>query len=381
MIERVRTAIVGCGRIADLHALGYRDRRDARIVAVVDTNLKRAKEKASEWGAENAYKDFDAVLADPQIDLVELLVPHHLHAEMTIAACKAGKHVSVQKPMANSALECRQMISTAKDNRVILRVYENFVFYPPHVRAKKMLDAGEIGQPQMLRIHVSTGKSAGEWKVPLSAWTWRFDEKRSGGGVLVFDHGYHLFSLAYEMLGNVERVNAWIDTTPVGSYYGLVPMSVARVDAPAVIMVQFKAPHCYGVLDFANTPNLVMDTRYYSDDDRLEIIGDKGILIVNRCTAKTVDYPPLVLFRDGKTTPIEVERCEWQDSFIDCTAHLIDVLIKGGDPKLDGETGKKVLEFSLAAQISARANRDIRPDDVERIEQGILLPDLIRKDK
>lgn len=371
MIDKVSAAIVGCGRIADLHALGYRNRQDAQIFATMDTNHGRAKEKARQWGAPKAYKEYEAVLSDPEINLVELLVPHHLHAEMTIAACRAGKHVSVQKPMANSALECQQMISAARDAGVILRVYENFVFYPPHVRAKEMLAAGEIGQPQMLRIHVSTGKSAGEWKVPLSAWAWRFDEKRSGGGVLVFDHGYHLFSLAYEMFGGVDRVAAWIDNTPVGSYHGLVPMNVARVDAPAVIMVQFKNPHCYGVMDFANTPNLVMDTQYYSDDDRMEIIGDKGILIVNRCTAKTLDYPPLVLFRDGKTTSIQVERCEWHHSFIDCTTHLIDVLTKGGSPKLDGEAGKKVMEFTLAAQISARMNREIRPDDVEKIEQNM----------
>ena len=103
----------------------------------------------------------------------------------------------------------------------------------------------------------------------------------------------------------------------------------------------------------------------------MEIIGDKGILIINRCTAKTLDYPPLVLFRDGKTTPVPVERCEWHDSFIDCTTHLIEVLTKGGRPKLDGEAGKKVMKFTLAAQISARTNREIRPDDVEKIEQNM----------
>ena len=83
------------------------------------------------------------------------------------------------------------------------------------------------------------------------------------------------------------------------------------------------------------------------DDDRVEIIGDKGILIINRCTAKTLDYPPLVLFKDGKTTEIPVDRYEWHDSFIDCTRHLIDVLTKGGDPHLDGKTARSVLNFHL----------------------------------
>lgn len=356
-MKPIRVAIVGCGRISDLHVLGYRDRDDARIVAVCDTDGGRAQAKAREWGVERVYTDYRQVLEDPEIDLVELLVPHDLHAPMTIAACRAGKHVSVQKPMALTAAEADQMITAAQEAGVVLRVYENFVFYPPHVRAKEMIEAGEIGEPQMIRIHVSTGKSDTAWEVPLSAWAWRFNEEQCGGGPFVFDHGYHLFSLAYYLMGPVERVAAWIDRSPV--------VEPVYVDAPAVMMVQFKASRRYGVMDFAHTPNLVMDSRYYADDDRVEVIGDKGVIFVNRCTARTVDLPPLMLFRDGKTTAIPVDRFEWHDSFIDCTRHLIGVLSGGGQPVLDGPTGKAVLQFTLAALISSRTGREVRPDEVQ----------------
>ena len=107
-----------------------------------------------------------------------------------------------------------------------------------------------------------------------------------------------------------------------------------------------------------------MDSIYYADDDWLEVIGDRGILFVNRCTARTVDLPPLMIFRDGRTTPVPVERVEWHDSFIDCTHHLIDVLTTGGQPVLDGPTGKAVLQFTLAAHLSACESREIRPDEV-----------------
>lgn len=320
----IRVAIVGCGRISDLHELGYRGREDARIVAVCDAKRKRAQEKATAWSVDRVYTDYQQVLTDSGIDLVELLVPHHLHAEMTVAACEAGKHVSVQKPMALTVAEADRMIAAAERAGVVLRVFENWVFYPPHVRAKELIEAGEIGDLRMIRLHVSTGKSETGWKVPLSAWVWRFDEKRCGGGPLVFDHGYHIFSLAHYLMGPVERVYAWIDRTRV------VPTK--HVDAPATIMFQFKSPRRYGVMDFAHTPDMQMDSLYYADDDRVEVIGDKGIIFVNRCTARTVDLPPLMLFRDGKTTPIPVERVEWHDSFVDCTRHLIDVLQRGGSP-------------------------------------------------
>jgi predicted dehydrogenase len=107
-----------------------------------------------------------------------------------------------------------------------------------------------------------------------------------------------------------------------------------------------------------------IESLYYADDDRLEIIGDEGILFVNRCTARTVDLPALMMFRDGVTTPIEAERAEWHDSFVDCTRHLINVLRDGGRPVLDGPTGKAVLQFTLAALISARTGQEMRPDEV-----------------
>ena len=356
----IRVAIVGCGRISDLHQMGYRGQVDARIVAVCDARRKRAREKAKAWGVEpdKVYTDYRKLLADPEIDLVELLVPHHLHAEMTVAACQAGKHVSVQKPMALTVAEADQMTQAAERAGVVLRVYENFVFYEPHVRAKEMIEAGEIGEPQMIRLHVNTGTADTGWKVPLSAWAWRFDEQRCGGGPLIFDHGYHLFSLARYLMGEVERVTAWIDKSPV------VPTKT--LDAPATIMFQFKAPRRYGVLDFAHTPHMKIESLYYADDDRVEVIGDRGILFINRCTARTVDLPELMMFRDGKTTAIPVEGVEWHDSFIACTRHLIGVLREGGQPVLDGSTGKAVLQFTLAALVSAREGGEVRPDDVRQ---------------
>lgn len=356
----IRAAIVGCGRISDLHQLGYRGRDDGRIVAVCDTNKGRARQKAKEWGVEKIYTDYRQVLEDKDIDLVELLTPHHMHCPMTVQACQAGKHVSVQKPMALSAAEADQMIAAADRAGVRLRVYETFVYYAPAVRARQMIEAGEIGEIRAVRLHVSTGTGDTAWKVPLSAWLWRFNEKQCGGGPLVFDHGYHLFSLAYYLGGPVERVYAWIDKTPVREAVGLV-----NIDAPAMIMFQYKAPRCYGELDIEHTPNTRIYSDYYADDDRIEVIGDQGMLFINRYTARTIDLPELMLFKDGKTTPVPVQGVEWHDSFIAATQDMLDQLKTGGQARLDGPTGKAVLQFTLAALESARDRREIRPDEVK----------------
>jgi predicted dehydrogenase len=359
-MDPIRVAIVGCGRISDLHQLGYRGREDARIVAVCDSNRRRASQKAKAWGVEKVYSDYQQVLEDKTIDLVELLTPHHLHCPMTFQAAQAGKHISVQKPMALSASEADEMIAAADKAGVMLRVYETFVYYAPAVRAKEMIEAGEIGEVRGVRMHVNTGTGDTAWKVPLSAWLWRFNEKQCGGGPLVFDHGYHLFSVGYYLGGPVEKVFAWIDTTPVREAGGMV-----KIDAPAAILFQYKADRCYGQLDIEYTPKMRIYSDYYADDDRIEVIGEKGVLFINRYTARTVDLPELMLFRDGKTTPIPVEGVEWHDSFIAATQDAIEKLKTGGQPRLDGATGKAVLQFSLAALQSAASGREVRPDEVE----------------
>jgi predicted dehydrogenase len=231
--------------------------------------------------------------------VVEFPTPHHLHAEMAIAACYAGKHVSVQKPMALDIPEANRVILAADKAGVLLRVYENLVFYPPIVQAKQMIKANEIGDPQMIHIHYNSGSLDYSWKVPIRAWLWRFNEKQSGGGPIVFDHGYHLFSIARYLMGDIEKVYAWIDRSTI--------LPGFRADAPATIMFQFKSPRRYGVMDFSHTPKIQIDSLYYADDNRVEVIGDKGILFINRCTARTIDLPELMLFRDGVTTTIDIE--------------------------------------------------------------------------
>jgi predicted dehydrogenase len=356
----LRVAIVGCGRISDLHQMGYRGRQDARIVCVCDAKRSHAKKKAKEWGVEKIYTDYQQVLEDKEVDLVELLTPHHLHCSMTVQAAQAGKHISVQKPMALSTAEADEMVTAADKAGVMLRVYENFVYYAPAMRARQMIEAGEIGDIRAVRLHVSTGTGDTSWEVPLSAWLWRFNEKQCGGGPLVFDHGYHLFSIAYYLAGPVEKVYAWIDETPLAETAGLV-----KIDAPAVIMFQYKAPRCYGMLDIEHTPKMRIHSLYYADDDRIEIVGEKGILFINRYTAKTIDLPELMLFKDGKTTSIPVEGVEWHDSFIAATQDCIEKLKVGSQPRLDGPTGREVLKFSLAALQSAATGCEVRPDEVK----------------
>jgi len=350
-MKPIGVGFLGCGRISTLHILGYRGFPLARVVAVCDRDVKLAQSRAAEWNVEKVYARPAELFGDPGVDMVEILLPHDLHCEMTIAAAEAGKHVSVQKPMAHSVGDCNEMINAARRAEVTLRVYEQFVFYPPYVAAKQIIDSGRIGQPTMMRLHYSGGRLSGGWHVPLSAWLWRLTPRRCGGGPVVFDHGYHLWSLARWIMGKPKKVVAWIGRNIV------VPTKY--VDLPATAMIEFERANRHAVLDFAYTPKMQVKSKYYADDNRVEIICERGALMINTCTTKTFDLPPVLLYCDGKTEEVRVPRTDWADSFVDCTRHFIHALHHGSEPRLTGEDGRAVTELALAAEQSARERCEV----------------------
>lgn len=373
-MKKINVCIVGCGRIATLNSLGYKDNPDARIYAVCDLDEERAKSMAAEVGAEKYYIRYEEVLADPQIDAVELLVPHYLHCDMTVRACLAGKHVSVQKPMAMSLEECDRMIEAARQAKVVLKVFENFVFYPPYVEAKRLLDAGEIGEPQSIRLKMVAGSNRHGWPVSQATWAWRMQEELSGGGELIFDDGNHKFSLARFFLGEPESVFAFIGHTMMeGEENRYVDKTTGKEvqfyeDAPSVITWRYKDATRFGVFDINYSKDMEINSDYYACDEQVEITGSKGVIWVTRCTGKMRQTPSLKVYRDGRTICYEAMRDDWADSFIDSTRDFIRAIREGGQARLTGEDGREVLKFSLAALRSGRLNRPVTMEEMEKVQ-------------
>ena len=368
-VKKLGVLIVGCGRIATLNVLGYRDNPYARVWALCDLDERRARAFANETGAERIYTDYDEALRDPDVDMVDLLVPHHLHCEMTVKACEAGKHVSVQKPMALLLQECDRMIEAAKKAGVLLKVYENFVFYPPYVLAKKLIDEGKIGEPLSIRLKMNAGCDKYGWRVDPATWAWRMQEELSGGGELVFDDGNHKFSLARYLMGEPETVFAFIGHTPMeGENY--LDKKTGKVvpfyqDAPSVIVWKYKDSQKFGVFDITYSKDLEIRSDYYACDERVEVTGTKGVLWVTRCTGKMLQIPSVIVYRDCETTTYDNLRDDWADSFIDSTKDFIEAVRLNRPPRLTGEDGKQVLKFSLAALRSARESRPVTLDEME----------------
>ena len=99
-----------------------------------------AAQRAGQWGAVKVYTDYHRMLTDPHLDAVEILTPHKLHEAMVIDAARAGKHIALQKPMTISLESADRMLAATKQAGVILQVTDNYVFYPPIARARKMIN-------------------------------------------------------------------------------------------------------------------------------------------------------------------------------------------------------------------------------------------------
>lgn len=348
-MEKVRLGVIGGGRIADLNILGYLDHPRCEIVAVCDRDPEVAARRQKEWGAGRMTTDYREILAAPDIDAVEILTPHRCHHPMVIEAAKAGKHVSVQKPMCVSMKEADEMIEACQKAGVKLKLFENFVFYPPYRRALEIVRAGGIGEP--LSINIKLGGGMGGWWVPLKTWLWRLDYEECGGGPTVYDDGFHKLSVARAFFGDVETVRAWIDLT------------LGTIDSPAMITWRHRDGRL-GVWDITASPGMIIKGKYYGADERVELIGTQGYIWVTRCTAQLSEIPPLLHYHDGKTETCDDMRDDWGDSFHDSGHDFIDSLIEDRQPRLSGEDGRELMRFWKAIERSWKEDREVKLSEV-----------------
>lgn len=398
-MARVRVGLIGVGGIARLHSLGYKDNPKAELFALCDVNGELLQQRAREWGTRKAYVDYRQLLADPDVDAVEVITPHHLHAPMGIAALEAGKHVSMQKPMAVNVAECDALIEAAKRSGKVFRVFENFRYYPPIVKAKELLDSGAVGEPLSIRIKVVQGSMGEGWKIPYSRWAWRFDAAQSGGGRVILDYGYHLFSLAMWFLGEVDKTYAWITYRPIQHELAERAVPLVRgvdhlvaadssgtaaqggdpamqsasaiaaregwmLDSPAVVMWKYRGAEKYGSFEAITSYDILVRSKYTPEDEWLELTGSRGFLWVNGCTSRLLDRPPVVMYRDGVTTEFSDMEADWSASFVAGVHDFADAVLHGRQAPLTGEEGKRVLQFCRAIQLSAREGREVRPDEI-----------------
>ena len=345
----VRVGILGLGRVYDLTITGYRDNPDAEIVALCDPDTAKLDQRSAEWPSATTDTDLESFLFR-DMDLVEVLVPTPAHADIVCRVLDAGFHVNCQKPMARTLSDADRMVLAATEAGRVLRVMENFLFYEPLQQLKATIDSGVLGEPSGFHMKmIATG--TGGWDVPWESYQWQFEQAAEGTGILLFDDGWHKFSVARWLFGPVTEVMAWVGATEV------VPGIV--IDAPSTVMWR-HANAVQGTFDVTFAPDMLMRSRYYSNDERFEVVCRKGWARVNQCTARGLHVPSLETYADGIVTAHHDLDDDWASSFRDQTRHLLRVLRTGeGDLLWSADDAREVLGFNLAALESSRRNAPV----------------------
>jgi predicted dehydrogenase len=356
----VRIGIIGGGNIATLNVPGYLEHEHCEVVALCDPRADVLDRRLREWSVGQGYTEVDDLLADDNVDAVEILSPTPLHAEHTIAALQAGKHVSCQKPIANNVGDARRMLAAAGEAQRTLRITEQCCHYPPLQKAKDLIRSGVIGQPTVVRIKTVVGRTESAFQASLdpAGYTWRFNAESPGGHL--FDDVMHKYAMAL-----------WLVDEHVRSVQAVVRQGPLFFEAPTVALFEYGRQDLLGMMEVSYAPDMFIRSDFYGADEFFEIQGTRGFIWVTRlCGNLHTDLPPLVLYEeDGRRSTFAELDASYDGSFKRAAGADVDALMAGTIPDRDPRTAIEALQLCFAVYQASNERRPVEPasiDDVVR---------------
>jgi predicted dehydrogenase len=206
-IRDIKAAVVGTGFIGVVHVEALR-RLGVEVTGIVGSSPERAAEKAAAAALPPPYPSFEAMLADPAVDVVHLTTPNHLHFQQVRDTLAAGKHVVCEKPLAMNSEETGELLRLAEESGLVHAVNFNIRFYAQNREARARVQAGEIGDVRLI-----SGGYLQDWLLLDTDWNWRLDPAAGGSLRAVGDIGSHWLDLITFITGrHVEAVMADLTT-------------------------------------------------------------------------------------------------------------------------------------------------------------------------
>jgi len=304
--------LIGCGDISRKRvAPALRDSPLCELKAVSRAKAELAEAFAREFRAQRWFADWRELLEDHEIDAVYVATPVHLHAEQTIAAANAGKHVLCEKPMALTVAECDRMIDACRTNNVKLGVAYYRHFYPVVQRIKELVESGELGVPIVVQVN------AFEWfdPAPSNPRSWLIEQELSGGGPM-FDFGCHRIEVLLDVFGEICDVKATLANT----------LFDREVEDVATAVFQFDRGTC-GALTVAHAAREPQDTLaiFFSE-------GSIHIPVLNEGTMRVVSS-------DGERIEQHANANNIHQPLIEDFARAV---LENREPVVTGEIGRAV---------------------------------------
>jgi UDP-N-acetyl-2-amino-2-deoxyglucuronate dehydrogenase len=352
---KLRTALVGTGKVAHLHAAALRSIDESEFVAV----CSRPSPELDAFGARYGVRAFHSVremVEKAGVEALCICTPHPDHAEPTIEAARAGVHVLVEKPLATSLAECDAMIAAARESRSTLGVVSQRRFYPPCQRIREAIDLGKLGKPMLGTATMYGWRDEAYYKSD----PWRGKWKTEGGGVLV-NQAPHQLDLLLWYMGPIDQVFG---------FWANVNHPYIEVEDTALAVVRFKSGALANIL-VSNSQNPAIHARvsvHGSNGASVGVQTDGGAMFVPGMTG-IIDAP----YNDVWTIPREGEMLSrWKEEdaalfrSVEPMAYfhrlqVVDFLqaaLEGRQPCVTAEDGRRTVELFTAIY---RSNRECRP--------------------
>jgi len=333
MSREIRVGIIGSGGIARVHAAAYSKIGFVKIVAVSDIVKERAESLSKEFNAK-AYKSYEDMIKENDLDLVSVCTPPSTHKDLTLDVIKSKINVFCEKPLALSSKEAKEMVEEAQKRGLYFGVDFQNRFLPQHVKAKELLNEGAIGKLIQARFRVGYDVLDA---VPPSApmREWLFDKEKSGGGVLM-DIGSHWIDLSRMFVSaEAKAVSAEISKN----------IENIEVEDNAMILIQFR-----------NSVHALVDVSWTQQNEQwpVELYGDQGTILCNLAERKIVLYTRNRRYsNDGKIKIINPSLPEIGEPHEYLIKKFVNSIVGRTQPPVSGCDGYKAQEIIDAAYRSA----------------------------
>ena len=336
--------IIGCGKIAQVrHIPEYAGHPQARLSGFYDLNQERARELAEKWGGK-AYSSWEEMLADPGIDAVSICVANNAHAQLSIAAMQAGKHVLCEKPMATTLADCEAMVAAARESGKFLMIGQNQRLTKAHQKARELVESGTLGK--ILTFRTTFGHGGPEtWSVDPGKNTWFFDKSKAAMGAMA-DLGIHKTDLIQYLLGQtVVETTAKVTTLDKRGADG----QLIGVDDNAICI--------YRMSGGAMGTMTASWTFYGAEDNSTVLYGTKSILRIYDDPA----YSLKLITAGGEKVLYELEAIQTNDNqtksgVIDC---FMDCLVNNTPPAISGQSVLTAMRAVFASLESSETGKSV----------------------
>jgi len=334
-------ALVGCGRIAKRHSelLGLNQIKGARLIAVCDTDKKKAIKIASQYSV-SAYEDMDQMMKSESIDVVVVLTPSGLHAEHVVNLSKYGKNIMVEKPMALTIEDADDMIEACDKNNIKLFVIKQNRFNLPIVKLRDAIDARRFGKLVLGTVRVRWARHQSYYDQDSWRGTWEMD-----GGVLTNQASHHVDMLEW-MMGDVESVFAKMTTA----------LADIETEDTAIVTLKFKN----GALGIIEATTAARPTNI---EGSISILGENGTVVVGGIAVNEMKTWKFVepLEEDSEVlekfsvNPPNVYGFGHQAYY----EHVIESIINSSPNLVDGLQGRKSIVLINAIYESAETGKEV----------------------